>query len=206
MPLPEIFPAISMLFNTPSSTKGLSVVLAVLLCYDQSVAVQAVDVANAKCRQAEEVHGVLQGVCVLIGGGDAVHVFGSDDALLHGVGPDAGQSAYIPGPWLYRLVNGQGAGQIAEAVDISCFLKAWNRGKKVVGAAGQQQPVIGEEGAVVQQDTALFAVQPDHCLSGIPGYAVLFKEVGRNEADSFCIPFTAQVFVMHTAGVNLVIL
>lgn len=110
MPLPEIFPAISMLFNTPSSTKGLSVVLAVLLCYDQSAVVQTVDIPNAKCRQAEEVHGVLQGVCVLIGGGDAVHVFGSDDALLHGVGPDAGQAAYIPGPWLPLPLPAPGPG------------------------------------------------------------------------------------------------
>ena len=37
-----------MLFSTPSSTRAFLLVFAVLLCYDQSVAVQAVDVANAK--------------------------------------------------------------------------------------------------------------------------------------------------------------
>ena len=39
---------------------------------------------------------------------DAVHVFGGNNALLHGIGPDAGQAAYIPGS-----------------------IDSWNRGSKI---------------------------------------------------------------------------
>ena len=82
-----------------------------------------------------------------------LHDYRGDSPLHKGIGcvhaHQAGADYHCPGPWFYGRVNGQGIGQIAEAVHIFCLLKSGYGGQKVIGAGSQEKPVIGEEGAVI---------------------------------------------------------